>query len=35
MWLNYDPTLRDFDIKSTYLKQPLRLDMEGGTAISE
>ena len=28
MSLSYDPMLRDFDIKSTFLTQPLRRDME-------
>ena len=35
MSLSYDPMLRDFDIKPTFLTQPLRRDMEGGTAVCE
>lgn len=35
MSLGHAPMLRDFDIKSTFLTQPLRRDMEGGTAVCE
>lgn len=35
MSLSYDLMLRDFDIKSTSLTQPLRRDMEGDTAVCD
>lgn len=35
MSIGYGPMPRDFDVKSTSLRQPLRLDMEGGTAVCE
>lgn len=35
MSLSYDPILWDFEVKSTYLRQPLCLDMEGGAAVCE
>jgi len=35
MPLGYGPMLRDLDVQSTSLRQPLRFDMEGGTAVCE
>lgn len=35
MSIGYGPMFRDFDVKPTSLRQPLRLDMEGRTAICE